>query len=105
MHDSTTHPGPDSQRFERLVRRSRAVSIFMTVLMLVVYFGFILLLAFGRSTLMSRLDSGLTVGIPLGIGIIITASLLTGVYVWWANTSYDRDVRDIVERMRRDDHA
>ena len=105
MSGPTTHKAPDERHFDLFVRRSRTVSMSMTALMLVIYFGFIMLLAFGRDLLTARLESGLTVGIPLGIGIILSASLLTGIYVWWANTKYDSDVRTIVESMKGDDHA
>lgn len=90
--------------FKHFVRRSRVVSMTLTSLMLAVYFGFILLMAFGRDVLLVRMDGGLSLGIPVGMGIILTASMFTGIYVWWANTRYDVQVRAIVATMQEDDH-
>jgi len=74
--------------FRELVRQKNSISTTLTVIMLAVYFGFILLLAFGRDILAARAGAA-TLGIPLGIGVIIIAWILTGVYVRWANARYD----------------
>ena len=74
--------------FIELVRQKNSISTTLTVIMLAVYFGFILLLAFGREIL-ARPVGNATLGIPLGIGVIIAAWILTGVYVRWANARYD----------------
>lgn len=57
--------------------------------MVVVYFGFVALVAFGKPLMATLLVPGLSVGIVLGALTIVTAIALTGVYVWWANTRYD----------------
>ena len=100
MERRTWGPKEEAQ-FAALVRRRWVVSLLLTAVMLVIYFGFIFVLAFGKSLLMQRLEGGHTLGIPVGFGISIAASLLTGVYVWWANSDYDHAVRRMVESMRR----
>ena len=57
------------------------------------YFGFIALVAFGRSILALRVVPGLSLGILLGALVILGSWLLTWIYVWWANTYYDPQVR------------
>ncbi|WP_243361886.1 DUF485 domain-containing protein [Fundidesulfovibrio terrae] len=91
----------DETRFSGLVRKKWSVSLSMTALMLAIYFGFILLLAFNRSILAQKIGEHMTLGIPIGLGVIISACVLTGLYVRWANTSYDRTVKDIIDGMKR----
>jgi uncharacterized membrane protein (DUF485 family) len=61
--------------------------------MVVLYFGFIALVAYGRPLLARQLTPGLTVGILLGALVIVVSWLLTWVYVRWANNVYDPEVR------------
>jgi uncharacterized membrane protein (DUF485 family) len=58
--------------------------------MMAIYFGFILLIAFDRDLLATRFGDGvMTLGIPLGLGVILSTLLLTGIYVARANAAYD----------------
>ena len=59
--------------------------------MLVIYLGFILLVAFGRGFLGMPIAEGsvMTLGIPIGLFVIVSAFVLTGIYVWKANTTFD----------------
>ena len=69
----------------------------LTVLMLVVYYGFILLVAFGKPLLSQRIGDGVTtVGIPLGLGVIVFTVLITGFYVRRANAEFDRLSDEVV---------
>jgi uncharacterized membrane protein (DUF485 family) len=65
----------------------------LTGAMVVLYFGFIALLAYGRPILARQVTPGLTVGILLGALVIVVSWMLTWVYVRWANTVYDPQVR------------
>jgi uncharacterized membrane protein (DUF485 family) len=69
----------------------------LTVAMMAVYFGFILLIAFRKELLGRLLFSGLSLGILFGALVIVTAWVLTWVYVRWANRHYD----DSVAGLRR----
>jgi uncharacterized membrane protein (DUF485 family) len=62
--------------------------------MLVVYFGFILLVAFDKSLLSILLNQGLSLGILLGALVIVSAWILAIIYVSWANRYYDKAVDD-----------
>ncbi len=85
----------DLPDFRALVARRWGVSLALTALLLVGYFGFIFVLAFDKSLLATRVGEHLTLGIPVGVGVILFAWVLTGVYVWWANRYYDTAVRRI----------
>lgn len=80
----------------QLSREKAAISTRLSAVLLVLYFGFVGLLAFAPQALEGRVGSA-TLGIPLGIGIIVVAWLLTGIYVRWANTRYDGLVARILK--------
>lgn len=67
----------------------------LTVAMMLVYFGFILLIAFAKGAAGRMIAPGLSVGIVLGASVIGAAWLLTGVYVYWANRRYDAAVEEL----------
>lgn len=71
------------------------VAIALTIAMMVVYFGFILLVAFNKPLLGSRVAEGLSLGMLIGALVIVTAWVLTWIYVRWANTHYDRAIADM----------
>ena len=91
----------NSKGFKKLVSHRWAFSLALTFLMLTVYFGFILTVAYHKEILASQISKGLTVGIPVGIGIILFAWILTGIYVSWANKIYDRDVEEIKSKIHK----
>ncbi|NUN10925.1 MAG: DUF485 domain-containing protein [Ignavibacteriaceae bacterium] len=85
----------ESEKFKNLVRKRFLVSTTLSLLMLLVYFGFILCVAFYKELLAYKIGEHITIGLPIGIGIIIFAWILTGIYTRWANRSYDKAVRDL----------
>ena len=82
---------------EALAARRFRVGAVLTALMLVVYFAFILLIAFSKPTLGKILAPGLSLGILLGVVVIVATWVLTWIYVGWANRRYEPAVR----RLRR----
>jgi uncharacterized membrane protein (DUF485 family) len=65
------------------------IAIILTIAMMVVYFGFILLVAFNKPLLATPIGPGLSLGMLLGILVILAAWVLIWIYVRWANTHYD----------------
>lgn len=63
--------------------------------MIVIYFGFIVLIAFAKDMLGRTITPGLSWGILLGALVIVASWLLTWFYVHWSNTNYDAQLRDI----------
>jgi uncharacterized membrane protein (DUF485 family) len=73
------------------------VAIALTGGVVVIYFGFILLIAYRRDVLARLILPGLSVGILLGALVIIASWLLTWFYVRWANAKYDTELERIRE--------
>lgn len=73
------------------------VAIALTGAMIVLYFGFVMLIAFDKPLLGRLLAPGLSLGIVLGAGVIVCSWLLTWIYVRWANTRYDTELRALDE--------
>lgn len=91
----------DSPEFHRLAARKNRVSWILTLAAVAVYFGFIFLIAFRKDLVGSKLTENMTWGIPLGIGVIVVSWLLTGIYVWWANGTYDVMVAELRRKWGR----
>jgi uncharacterized membrane protein (DUF485 family) len=87
--------------YQELVRRRSSFGWTLSLIMLVIYFGFILLVAYAPKFLGMRLGTGVTtIGIPIGLFVIVSAFVLTGIYVSKANSKYDDLIRRIVEGKR-----
>ena len=80
-HSTTLH-----EIARRRWRLAGALSLFVAV----IYFGFILLIAFDKPLLATRIAPGLSLGILLGALVIVASWLATWIYVRWANGPYDR---------------
>ena len=89
-----------SPRFQELVRQRTNFAWTLTIVMLVIYFGFILLVAFAKPLLAIKVGDGVTsLGILLGLGVIIAAFVLTGIYVYRANSEFDELTRNLTREI------
>ena len=90
-------------KFHELVRRRDSLAWTLSILVMVLYYGFILLIAFAPGFLTQPLyaDSVIPLGMPLGVGVIVGSILLTGIYVYKANTTFDQLTREIVEESSK----
>lgn len=87
-----------SPKFQELVSTRSKFGWTLSILMLFIYLGFILLVAFDKPLLAQKIAGGTTsMGIVLGLGVIVTAFVLTAVYVVRANGRFD-DLTDQVKR-------
>ena len=68
----------------------------LAVVMLVIYGAFVLLVAFAPGIMAIPVGRGVTLAFPLGIAVIFSAILLTGLYVLRANGEFDDLTRRIV---------
>ncbi len=93
----------ESADFRRLVSRRRSVTLVLVAAVFVVYFGFILLVAFNKSYLTTRVGEYTTLGIPLSMLVIVLLWVLTMIYVFWANNSYDKEVSRLKAQMTEGD--
>ena len=84
--------------YQALKRKRSSFGWILTILMLVVYYGFIGLIAFDKEFLARPIGSGVTtLGIPIAFGVIIFTIVITGLYVRRANSEYDRLTAKILE--------
>lgn len=87
----------NSERFKALVRKRWSVSIVLSILLFVLYYGYILLVAYNKPLLAVKVGQATTLGILLGVLTIVGSWALTVAYVLWANSEYDREV-DAIKR-------
>ena len=85
-------------KYQKLVSTRSSFGWILTMIMMVVYYGYIAIIAFNKEVLAARLGEGvMTVGIPVGLGVIFFTVLITGFYVRRANSEFDQLTREIVE--------
>ena len=86
-------------KFHELVQKRSAFAWKLAITMLVIYYAFILTIAFSPETLGTPIGDGvMTVGIPVGVAIILISFLLTGIYVKRANGEFD----ELTNRIKAD---
>jgi uncharacterized membrane protein (DUF485 family) len=89
-------------KYQELKRKRSGFGTLLSILMLIVYYGFIALIAFNKEFLGTPLGSGVTtIGIPLGMGVIVFTIVITGIYVNRANTEFDRLSAEILKEARK----
>ena len=85
-------------KYQELKAKRTRFGWWLTALMMVVYYGFILLVAFNKELLAKRLGAGvMTLGMPIGLGVILFTIVITGIYVRRANSEFD----DLTEDIRK----
>jgi uncharacterized membrane protein (DUF485 family) len=95
MSKTKTNEILQSPAFRKLVKNRWNISLTFTFLMLFVYIGFLMVVAYQKETLKMPVGDSLNLAIIVGIGIIVFSWLITGVYVYWANNYYDAAVNEI----------
>ncbi|MBV8123114.1 MAG: DUF485 domain-containing protein [Burkholderiaceae bacterium] len=85
-------------KYLELRKKRNGLGVLLTVLMLVVYYGYVSLIAFNKAFLAQPLGDGVTtIGIPIGFGVIIFTIVITGIYVRRANSEFDALTKDILK--------
>ncbi|MBL8483108.1 MAG: DUF485 domain-containing protein [Rhodocyclaceae bacterium] len=76
--------------YRELKQKRSSFSWVLTALTLIVYYGYILIIAFNKEFLAVKTGAGvMTMGIPIGLGVIIFTIAITGLYVYRANGEFD----------------
>ncbi|QID17103.1 DUF485 domain-containing protein [Nitrogeniibacter mangrovi] len=102
MQEETVRAIKSNPKYQQLVSRRKRFGWTLTALMLVVYYGYILLIAFDKEFLAQKVGDGVTsLGVPIGLGVIIFTVIITGVYVRRANTEFDELGKQIVEEVSK----
>lgn len=89
------------EEIRSLARARWRVAIALNLAVFLLYFGFILAVAFAREAMATEIVIGLTWGILLGALVIIGAWLTTWVYVAWANRHFDARRSELASRQER----
>ena len=85
-------------KYQELQSKRNSFGWLLAILMLVVYYGYIALIAFNKPFLAQPLGAGVTsVGIPIGMGVIIFTIVITGIYVRRANSEFDTLTKEILK--------
>jgi uncharacterized membrane protein (DUF485 family) len=87
-------------KYQELKAKRTRFGWWLTLAMMVVYYGFILLVAFDKEFLAQRLGAGvMTVGIPVGFGVIVFTIVITAIYVKRANREFDDLAADVAKAV------
>jgi uncharacterized membrane protein (DUF485 family) len=86
--------------YQKLVSERRSLGWTLAIITLVMYYGYIAIVAFAPSLIAVPLFGSITVGIVLGVAIILASILLTGIYVLRANAEYDDLTNAIVSASK-----
>ena len=85
-------------KYQELQSKRNRLAVILTILMLVVYYGYIALIAFDKEFLAQPIGAGVTtLGIPIGFGVIVFTVLITGIYVRRANGEFDTLTKEILK--------
>jgi uncharacterized membrane protein (DUF485 family) len=98
MRDPVVDKIQNHPKYQELRAKRNSFGWLLTVLMLVVYYGYIALIAFNKPFLAQPMGAGVTtVGIPIGMGVIVFTIVITGIYVRRANSEYDTLTKEILK--------
>jgi uncharacterized membrane protein (DUF485 family) len=98
MEDDLVQRIASHPKYQQLRAKRSSFGWWLTLAMMVVYYGFILLVAFAKPLVSQRLGDGvMTLGIPLGFGVIVFTVAITAYYVKRANSEFD-DLTDQITR-------
>ncbi len=90
-------------KFHEFIAMRSRYSIIMAIVSAAAYYGFILLVAFNKEFLATKLGAGMvtSIGVPLGVGVIAFTILLTWIYVRRANTEFDATNEAIIKEAQK----
>ena len=89
-------------KYQELVSKRNSYSWVMTILMLLVYYGYIVLVAFNKEFLAQKTGAGVTsYGIPIGVGVIVFTIIITGIYIRRANTELDALKEQVIKEATK----
>ena len=98
MEDKLVQRILDNPKYQELKAKRSSFGWWLTLAMMVVYYGFIMLVAFNKEFLIQKMGSGvMTIGMPIGMGVIVFTVVITGIYVRRANSEFD----DLTEEIKK----
>ena len=89
-------------KFHEFIAMRNRYSMIMTIISAAAYYGFILLVAFDKQLLATKIGAGVTtLGVPLGVGVIVFTIILTWIYVRRANGEFDATNEAIIKEAQK----
>jgi uncharacterized membrane protein (DUF485 family) len=88
----------NNPKYQELKAKRSSFGWILTAMMMIVYYGFIALVAYNKELMAQKIGSGVTtLGMPIGLGVIIFTIIITGIYVRRANSEFD----DLTEEIKK----
>ena len=90
-------------KFRELEARRSRLAWVLSAIVLAAYYGLMIIVAFWPHSLHAPLSEGgvVTIGVPIGAAVIVLSWLLTGLYVYRANTTFDALNEQILSETRQ----
>lgn len=103
MSESPANKIQNNPKYHQLIKERDTLAWTLTVLVLIIYFGFILAVAFAPGFLTQPISatSVIPVGMLIGVGVIVASVVLTGIYVYKANSTFDPLIREIIQEASK----
>lgn len=87
--------------FKKLVRKRWTVAFILTFFEFILYYGYIILISVNKPFMSQKIAKFTTLGIPIGIGVIILSWIFTFIYIMWANKKYDPEVARLKAKITK----
>lgn len=98
MQDDLIQRVTSNPKYQELKSKRTTFGWLLTLSMMVVYYGFILLVAYNKPLLATKIGAGvITLGMPLGVGVLVFTIIITNIYVRRANSEFDDLTQQIVK--------
>ncbi len=90
-------------KYQELKRKRSSFGWWLTLLMMVVYYGYIALIAWNKPFLAQKMSAGgvISIGIPMGIGVLVFTIIITWIYVRRANGEFDALNEEILKEAHK----
>ena len=86
--------------FKELYSKRMSIAWTLTVLELALFYGFVYLVSYNKPFLATKMSGSVTtIGIPIAVATIFFSWILTGIYVFWANSTYDGLVKKVKDKI------
>ncbi len=99
MEDNQVRKISSNPNYQKLVARRSSYSWLLSFMMMVVFYGYIILIAFKKGIMATRIGEGVTTwGMPIGLFVIFFTVIITGIYVRRANNEFD----ELTEKIHKE---
>lgn len=103
MSEAISNKIQKNPKYLELAKRRGRLAWTLSAIVCVIFYGFILMIAFTPAILTAPYAAGsvIPMGLIMGVGVIVVSCLTTGIYVFQANTSFDPLFEQIVKEASK----